>query len=184
VERLARRILLAVVLFVLAVAGTLVVRSRTLRTETPGPAPAAADRTLWEVVVEEESRHRGQWRLAADSAAVYEAEGRTALVGVRAWFRHAQRTWTVVGAEGDFFRATGDLEIRRGVVITSDDGLRLETSVLRWDDRQRRLWTDAPVRMVRAGAVVEGRALDARPGEERMTVEGPVRAVFTENRAP
>lgn len=183
-ERLAHRILLAVVLFILGVTGTLVVRWRAARTDIAGPEPSSADRTLREVVVEEESVRGGRWRLTADSAAVFEAEGRTALAGVRAWFRHAERTWTVVGAEGDFFRTTGDLEIRRDVVVTADDGLRLETSVLRWDDRLRRLWTDAPVRLVRPGAVVEGRSFDARPAEERITVGGPVRAAFTEVGVP
>ena len=52
------------------------------------------------------------------------------------------------------------MELRRNVVLTSDDGMRLETSVLRWKGAERRLWTDAPVRLYQDGARVEGQ----RPG--------------------
>jgi len=184
VDRLASRILAAVVLFVLMVAGILVARTRTVQTEPAGPPPSPADLDIKEVHLREESAGGGRWHLTADQASVFNDEGRTAFrnVQVRVWDR--QRAWTIVGEEGDFFKSTGNVEVRRNVVVVSDDGLRLETSVLRWDGAQRRLWTDVPVRIYRPGTVIDGRALDVRMAEEATTVQGRVRATFTREPRP
>jgi lipopolysaccharide export system protein LptC len=66
------------------------------------------------------------------------------------------------------------------VVLTSSDGIRLETNVLRWTGAEKRLWTDEPVRLSRGGAVVDGSALEVRTAEEYTTIAGRVHAVFTE----
>ena len=122
-----------------------------------------------------------RWRLKAEQALVFEPQGRTALRKIAVNVFERDRSWTMVGEEGDLFQATGNVEIRRNVVLTSSDGMRLETSVLRWQGAEGRLWTDAPVRLSRDGAVVDGTALDVRVGDERTTVAGRVRATFTRN---
>lgn len=178
-DRLARRILAVVIVFVLVVAGILVARSRTLRTEPIGPAPSAADLNIKQVQLEEESAGGSRWQLTADQASVFDRQGRTTLHRVRVRVQDHDRTWTIVGEEGDFYRQTQDLEIRGNVVVTSGDGFRLETRVLRWRGAERRLWTDAPVRIYREGVVIDGSALDVLTKEEATTVTGRVRAVFT-----
>jgi lipopolysaccharide export system protein LptC len=50
--------------------------------------------------------------------------------------------------------------------------------VLRWDSRDRRLWTDTAVTLARNGSVVRGTGLDVRIAEEETTISGPVRATF------
>jgi LPS export ABC transporter protein LptC len=177
-DRLARRILVVVALFVLIVAGILVARSRTARIEALGPRPSSADISLKEVQLQEESAGGGRWQLVADQVSVFDQEGRTALRRVTVHVQDRDRAWTIVGEEGDFFKDTKNLELRRNVVLTSDDGLRLETSVLRWQGTERRMWTDAPVKLVREGTVIDGTALDVRMADEATTVKGPVRATF------
>jgi len=66
------------------------------------------------------------------------------------------------------------------VVVTSSDGIRLETSVLRWQGAEKRLWTDAPVRVSRGGAVANGSALELLMSEEYSTMAGRVHAVFSD----
>jgi LPS export ABC transporter protein LptC len=178
VDRLARRILAVVVLFVLVVAGILVVRGRDVRTEAVGPKPSAADLSINEVDLREETAGGGYWQLTADQAAVFNEEGRTVLHKVTVQVKDGERIWTIVGEEGDFFKETRNLELRRNVVVTSGDGMRLETSVLRWQEGERRLWTDAPVRIYRDNAVIDGTALDVRMADESTTVQGRVRAIF------
>jgi len=169
-----------VALFVLVVAGTLVVRGRAMRTEAEGPAPtAAADLSIREVQLQEESAEGSRWQLVADQAQVFDEAGRTALRNVRLRVQDRERAWTITGAEGDYFKDTRDFEVRRDVVMVSDDGLRLETAVLRWNGRERRLWTDVPVRITRDGTVIDGSTLDVRMAEEATTVGGRVRATFT-----
>lgn len=176
-RRLAGAILAVVAVFVVGVAVTLVIRSRMAHVESMGPAAASADLRIKDAELEEESGGV-RWRLKAEQALVFEDEGRTALKRISVVVLERDRTWTIVGDEGDLFQQTSNVEIRRNVVLTSSDGLRLETSVLRWQGAEKRLWTDAPVRMSREGSVVDGSALDVRMGDETTTMTGRVHAIF------
>jgi len=73
---------------------------------------------------------------------------------------------------------TKDIEVRNHVVLVSDDGLRLETSVLRWQAGAQRLWTNAPVRITRDGTTIEGSGLVVNLAKETAEVAGRVRAEF------
>jgi LPS export ABC transporter protein LptC len=176
-RNLARVILVVVAVFVIAVAGVLVVKSRTARVESLEPSPTKADLQIKEVDLEEEAKGV-RWRLRAEQALLFEQAGQTQLRKLQASIQQKGRAWTIVGEEGDLDRKTNNVEVRRNVVVTSDDGLRLETSVLRWDSDGKRLWTDAPVTLSRRGSVVRGSGLDVRMSEEATTIKGPVRATF------
>lgn len=176
-RRLAGAVLAVVAVFVVGVAATLVVRSRAARVEPAGPAPASADLRIKEAELEEESGGV-RWRLKAEQALVFEEEGRTALKRISVTVFERDRTWTIVGDEGDLYQQTSNVEIRRNVVLASSDGFRLETSVLRWQGAENRLWTDVPVRMMRDGAVVDGTSLDVRMGDQTTTMDGRVHATF------
>src|SRR3989442_6632847 len=62
-QRLATRILFVVAGFVLVVAVLLVTKSRSVRTEASGPAPTAADLSIKEVELQEESAGGGHLRV-------------------------------------------------------------------------------------------------------------------------
>lgn len=175
-QRIASRILIVVAVFVVVVTGILIARSRSVPVESVGPNPSKADLSIKEVQLQEESGGV-RWQLKADEALVFEGEGRTWLRRVSVNVDERDRSWTIVGEEGDLDRAK-NLEIRRNVVLTSNDGLRLETAILRWHAADRRLWTDAPVRITRSGTVIEGTALEAKLSEEATIIKGRVRAVF------
>ena len=176
-RNLARVIFAVVTLFVVAVTVTLVVRSRSASIEPIGPALTTADLQVKEVDLEEEAKGV-RWRLKAEQALIYDQAGVTQLRKLVANVYQKERTWTIVGDEGELDRNTNNVEVRRNVIVTSDDGLRLETSVLRWEASERRLWTDAPVRLSRGGSVVRGTGLDVRMADESATVSGRVRATF------
>jgi LPS export ABC transporter protein LptC len=176
-RRLAQRILVVVALFVLTVAGMLVARSRSTQPETAQAPQPAAELEMKGIRLEEETRGR-RWRLTADQASVFEEQGRTLLRNVNVRVDDRGRVWTIVGREGELVTATRDFEIRDGVVVASDDGIRLETSVLRWRNAEQRLWTDAPVRIVRDQAIVEGQGLEVRMEDDVTTVQGRLRATF------
>jgi LPS export ABC transporter protein LptC len=176
-RNLARVILVVVAVFVIAVTVTLVVRSRATRVESLGPSPTQADLQIKEVDLEEEAKGV-RWRLKAEQALMFEQAGQTQLRKLVANIRQRGREWTIVGDEGDLDRKTNNVEVRRNVVVTSDDGVRLETAVLRWESAGKRLWTDAPVTLTRRGSVVRGSGLDVRMADEATTINGPVRATF------
>ena len=181
-DRLASRILIVVAVFVVAVTGVLISRSRSVSVESTGPATSKADLSVKEIQLEEESGGV-RWQLKAEQALVFDGEGRTWLRKVDLRVQERDRSWTVVGEEGDLYRGTNNLEVRRKVVLTSDDGLRLETAVLRWQGAERRLWTDVPVRIFRGNAVIDGTGLDVKMADEATAVKGRVRAVFEGTRA-
>lgn len=178
-HHLARGILAVVVLFVLALAGTLYAKSRTSRAESAGPTPSNADLTIKDVEIEEATRGV-RWRLTAEQAQAFHQEGRTVLRRPFVNVYEPERSWTIVANDGEVFQQEKNVEVRGDVVVTSSDGLRLETSVLRWQGEQKRLWTDAPVTLSRHGSVIRGTGLEVRIGEESTTVTGPVHATFAE----
>jgi len=174
---LARGILSVVVVFVVAVAVMLVVKSRSARIEPSGPAPSTADLQIKEVDLEEEAKGV-RWRLKAELALMFDKAGQTLLRKVVANVYQRERSWTIVGDEGELDRTTNNVQVRGNVVVTSNDGLRLETAVLRWEAEAKRLWTDMPVTLTRNGSTVRGSGLDVRMADEATTISGPVRATF------
>jgi|SRR5215470_6725181 len=175
---LARVILAVVAVFVIVVTTTLMVKSRSARVEPlSGPATSTADLQIKQVDLEEEAQGV-RWRLKADQALMYDEAGLTQLRKLTANIFQKERAWTIVGEEGDLDRESNNVEVRKNVVVTSDDGLRLETSVLRWDAEHKRLWTDAPVKLSREGSTVSGSGLSVLMADESTTVHGRVRATF------
>ena len=174
---LARGILSVVVVFVVAVAVMLVVKSRSARIEPSGPAPSTADLQIKEVDLEEEAKGV-RWRLKAELALMFDKAGQTLLRKVVANVYQRERSWTIVGDEGELDRTTNNVQVRGNVVVTSNDGLRVETAVLRWEAEAKRLWTDTPVTLTRNGSTVLGSGLDVRMADEATTISGPVRATF------
>ena len=179
-QRLALGIVAFVGLFVVLVAATLVAKSRTAVVEPSGPTPSKADLQIKEVEIEEQSGGV-RWRLKAEQAAVYDVEKRTTLRRIAVDVYDKDRSWTIVGDEGDVLQPAPrvrNVEVRKNVVVTSSDGMRLETSVLRWEGEGRRLWTDAPVRLLRNSTVIHGTAFELRMADDAATVKGPVHATF------
>lgn len=178
-RRLAHVILTVVVAFVLVVGAVLYTRTRAREVEPVGPAPAKADLNVKEVRVEEESG-QVRWRLTAEQALLYDEKGagHTELRRVSVEVEEPERTWTIIGDEGDYRQRERKIELRGNVVVTSSDGLRLETDVLRWHGDERRLWTDAPVTFSAPGGVVRGRTLEVAMASDATTIGGRVRARF------
>ena len=178
---LARAILVIVAVFVVAVGITLVVRKRTAGVESLGPALSSADLRIKDVDLEEVT-NGVRWRLRAEQALMYDQEGRTNLRNLTVRVFQKDRSWTILGDEGDLDQKTKNVEVRKNVVITSSDGLRMDTSVIHWDADAQRLWTDEPVTLSRDGSVIQGTAFDMTTDDENATVAGRVRATFTRSR--
>lgn len=182
-RRIGHVVLVVVTLFVGLLVALLVAKGRTGPVEpasVSAPVPSQADLRIKEVEIEEQSGPV-RWRLTAEQALVFERERRTSLRKVSVVVHDRERSWTIRGDEGEVREPAPrahDVEVRQNVVVTSSDGYRLETTVLRWDGHGRRLWTEAPVRLTRAGTVIHGTAFELRMGDEATTVVGRVRATF------
>jgi LPS export ABC transporter protein LptC len=175
-HRFALTALFFVVAFTAVVGGIVIANRRTVQVESAAGV-SAADLAVKEASIREESG-KVRWHLTAKQALVFEQQGRTSLRAVVVDVQEPERSWIIRGDEGDLYHGPNDLEIRGNVVLTSSDGLRLETAVLRWRNADRRVWTDAPVTITLPGGVITGSALDVHVAEETTTVSGRVRATF------
>jgi LPS export ABC transporter protein LptC len=148
-----------------------------------GPAPVKADLNVKEVRIEEEAG-KVRWRLTAEQALMWEEKGggRTELRRVNVEVDEPDRSWSIVGDMGEYLQKERKIELRGNVVVTSSDGLRLETDVLRWDGNDRRLWTDRPVTLRSRGGVVRGQTLELAMASDATTIGGRVRARFEPKR--
>src|SRR5262245_37870732 len=124
-RNVARVLLVVVAVFVAAVTAMLVARSRTAQVESTGPSPSSADLQVKEVDLEEETKGV-RWRLKAELALMYDEAGLTQLRKPHAIIYERKRAWTIVGEEGELDRNTNNVHVRRNVIVTSDDGVRLE----------------------------------------------------------
>src|SRR2546428_2590568 len=129
-QRLATRILFVVAGFVLVVAVLLVTKSRSVRTEASGPAPTAADLSIKDVELQEESAGGGHWRLLADQTPGFDQEGGAALRKGTGYVKDKEKNWTIGGGGGDRLKESKKPERRGKVGPTSHDGLRPETTGL------------------------------------------------------
>src|SRR2546427_10058777 len=94
-QRLATRILFVVAGFVLVVAVLLVTKSRSVRTEARGPAPTAADLSIKDVELQEESAGGGDWRFGDDEGTEGDQGGGRATRKGAGIGKRIRRDWTV-----------------------------------------------------------------------------------------
>lgn len=178
-DKLAAGIALGVILFVTLVVGVLIVKGHRAQAPREEAMSSQADQSLKEVHLQEDSKSGGyRWSLDAERAESLPDSGRTSLWKVTIGVQEPDRTWTATSDEGDLLRDTKDIELRGNVVLVSNEGLRVETTVLRWNNAEGRAWTDQPVTIYKGGGVVTGFGLEVRPSEQITVVRGRVKATF------
>lgn len=178
-DRIATGIALGVILFVTVVIGVLIVKGHRAPAPRQEAASSAADQEIKEIHLQEDAKGGSyRWSLDAERAESYPGTGKTVLKKVSIGVEEPGRRWKVTSDEGDLIQDTRDVELRGHVVLVSSEGLRVETTVLRWNNAEGRAWTDQPVTIFKGGGVVKGTGLEARPSEEITLVHGRVKATF------
>ena len=160
--------------------GVLIVRGHRAPAPREEAMSSQADQALKEVHLREDAKSGSyRWSLDAERAETLADGGKTLLWNVTIGVEEADRSWKVTSDEGDLLKDTKDVELRGNVVLVSSEGLRVETTVLRWNNAEGRAWTDQPVTLYKGGGVVTGRGLETRPSEEITVVGGRVKATFS-----
>jgi LPS export ABC transporter protein LptC len=178
-DKLAAGIALGVILFVTIVVGVLIVKGHRAPAPREEAMSSQADQALKEVHLQEDAKSGSyRWSLDAERAESLPDSGKTSLWKVTIGVQDVDRSWKATSDEGDLIKDTRDVELRGNVVLVSSEGLRVETTVLRWNNAEGRAWTDQPVKIYKGGGVVTGFGLDARPAEEVTFVRGRVKATF------
>jgi LPS export ABC transporter protein LptC len=113
--------------------------------------------------------------LLADTAYFIEDATSVDLQGVQVTFydEHGRVSSVLTSREGTYDWETGDMTGRDDVVIIDpNEGRRIETSVIHYDRRRERIWSDEQTRMFEVdGTVVEGSAFESDPGLDEVDLE-------------
>jgi LPS export ABC transporter protein LptC len=183
-ERAAAGITLAVILFVTVVIGVLIVKGHQSSAPREEIVSTQADQEIREIHIQEDAKGGGyRWRLDAERAETFPGTGKTLLRKVTIGVEEPGRKWKITSDEGDLIQDTRDVELRGNVVLVSSEGLRVETTVLKWMNADGKVWTEQPVTIYRSGGVVKGTGLDAMPSQEIAIVRGRVQATFGSTKA-
>jgi LPS export ABC transporter protein LptC len=121
------------------------------------------EQLLWEARARQARVFDAEQRaLAEDVELIYYADGKAVSTG------YADR------ARMDLKRY--DVEAEGHVRVQADNGTRLYTSRLRWDNAAQRVFGDARVRVVRGGTVLSGRGFSADRGLRDVRILADVQA--------
>jgi LPS export ABC transporter protein LptC len=184
-DRVAAGIALGVILFVTVVVVVLIVRGHRASAPRQEVVSSQADQEIKEIHIQEDAKGGAyRWSLDAERAESFPGTGKILLRNVTIGVEESGRRWTVTSDEGDLAQETRDVELRGSVVLVSSEGLRVETTVLRWSNAKGKAWTDQPVTIYKGGGVVKGTGLEVRPNEEITLVRGRVTATFGGAKAP
>lgn len=118
------------------------------------------------------------WVLSADHALVFEDAGRVEMTRFRVDFFDdgGQVKSTLTAREGLLKRRTNDMEAFGDVVVTSEDGTRLTTDRLTWNERTGKIESDRFVRVIQGRDEFTGVGMEADPDLKNIRVHSEFKA--------
>ncbi|HYB41110.1 MAG TPA: LPS export ABC transporter periplasmic protein LptC, partial [Candidatus Methylomirabilis sp.] len=99
-------------MFLTAVGGVLLVKTRGAKREMPETVHSMADYRIKEVHLQEEDRGQSRWDLDAAYGETFEEQGKSEMKVVTIRIHEPNREWTITSDEGTFFRDSKDVELR------------------------------------------------------------------------
>jgi LPS export ABC transporter protein LptC len=147
----------------------------------PRPQPRAEELPSQEVrdfSLEESDTGTPEWILTSRYAATYDRRGVIVARDVAIDFFDAKgaKYSHLTAKEGEIKRPSNDMEARGDVRVTTTDGVRIQTESLRFLNRERRIVSDAFVRLERNGDVVTGIGFESDPSLEHFAIKREVKA--------
>ncbi len=143
--------------------------------------PRAANLPSQEVTdfeMKESDTGRPEWILVSKYAATYSGRGLIVArdVAIDFYDSAGKKYSRLTAREGTVQQPQNDMEAHGKVVVTTTDGVRIETESLRFLNGQRRIVSDQFVRLERNGDVVTGIGFESDPSLEHFSIKREVRA--------
>ena len=128
--------------------------------------------------LEESDTGTPEWILTSRYAATYDRKGVILARGVAIDFfdSKGEKYSHLTAREGEIKRPANDMEARGDVRVTTTDGVRIQTESLRFLNRERKIVSDAYVRLERNGDVVTGVGFESDPSLEHFVIKREVKA--------
>jgi lipopolysaccharide export system protein LptC len=180
-ERLARAGLLGVMLIVLATLMIFILQgpARRIPSMSVAVVPQTPSSGLREFSFVESNAGNVEWKIRAQQAQVFDAEEKAVLSGVRVTMADANGVqMSVEGDDGTINTISKDfvLSNRAGdLALVFNDGYTIYTTRVAWVNDERRLWTDAPVRITGPSIEVTGQGMDALLSTQEMRIRRDAR---------
>ncbi len=145
------------------------------------PQPRSQDLPSQEVrdfTLAESNEGRPEWILTSRYAATYQQRGVIVArdVAIDFFDSEGKKYSHLTAREGEVKQPSNDMEARGNVVVTTEDGVRIETSSLTFLNRERKIVSEEFVRLERNGDVVTGVGFESDPSLEHFTIKRQVRA--------
>ena len=122
------------------------------------------------------------WDLTAETMALYEDGNQARLRGVRLVVRASGgREYTLTAEAGTMDMQTKNVEVwgqEQDVVIVTNDGYRFFSPRLYWNEKERTVTTDEPIRLVGPQLEVRGRGLVVHVETQHVEILKDVRTRF------
>lgn len=158
--------------------------------EENGQAPPASGgvplQALEGMILRESQAGRLRWVLRADSAFHYGDEEKTLLLGVHVDFyndRGDSVRSRLTAREGEIDPKSRNLVARDSVVVSTQDGIVLETEELWWDHALGKVVSDRFVRLTRGESVVTGIGIESDVSLRSYVIRKHVEAQLREGNA-
>ena len=144
----------------------------------PTSAQEMPSQEVRDFTLEESDTGTPEWILTSRYAATYDKRGVIVARGVAIDFFDSKgaKYSHLTALEGEIKRPSNDMEARGKVVVTTTDGVRIQTESLRFLNRERKIVSDAYVRLERNGDVVTGIGFESDPSLEHFAIKREVKA--------
>ncbi len=122
---------------------------------------------------------RLEWELTADGATQFEGGDSIALTGVRLIFYSMDgATHSLSGREGTYNGGLGIIEVTGDVVALLSGGYRLETEVLHYSTKSKKVYSDRPVKISSESFYVTGKGIEIDVEKGTLSVHRDVRTTL------
>lgn len=139
--------------------------------------PDEADIRISDFIFTEVGKENMRWEVKARSAEYQKKLNLALLDQVRIKLTTPDgRIFILTGDEGKMQTETKDVELNGHVVMISDAGDKFSTDYLRYSDAEKRIYTDAPVRLENENMHIEGVGLSILVNKGQVTLASNVRA--------
>lgn len=116
---------------------------------------------------------KSRWQVEGESADIF--SDTVDMRSIEAKSYGEETSVTLTAEEGTFFRNSKDVELRKNVVVNTDEGTTLKTDRLNWDAAAEKITTDDYVHVERKDISVAGTGAEAIPGAKKVWLNKDVK---------
>lgn len=150
-----------------------------------GPRPRVPEQQIFDYTLIETREGVRQWELASSEMLKYSGQKDMVLVDLKMdFYRSGEYFSTLTADSGQANNVSRDVHAWGNVVVQTQDGRRLETEELFFDNARQIIHNDVFDRLTRQGDVVTGIGLEATPDLEYIELKESVQAQVGDDETP